>query len=244
MKKQKIKLAFIQLLALGLMLTVSSGCTYASQGVKGDGNVVKQERSVSPFNSIEVGGAFKVFLTQGDKESLVVEADENLLDIIETEVHGNTLEIKTTKDIRDSKVMNIYVTFSDLKSLDISGACNLKSENKLKLGDLEMECSGASDIMLKLTAGHMSLECSGASQMELYGMAESMDIDVSGASHFDASDFEVKVCNADVSGASHGKVFVTGELSADVSGAGSLKYKGDAVLKDHDVSGAGSLKKL
>ena len=79
--------------------------------------------------------------------------------------------------------------------------------------------------------------------MELYGMAESMDMDISGASHIDASDFEVKVCNADVSGASHGKVFVTGELSADVSGAASLKYKGDAVIKNHDVSGAGSLKK-
>lgn len=243
MEKQKINLVLTLALVLGFMLTITSGCTYASQGVKGDGNVVKQERSVSPFTGIEVGGAFKVFLTQGDKESLIVEADENLLDIIETEVHGNTLKIRTTKDIRDSKVMNLYITFSDLKSLEISGACHLTGENKFKLGDLEMDCSGASDIMLKLTAANVNLDCSGASQMELYGMAESMDIDISGASHFDASDFEVKLCNADVSGASHGKVFVTDELSADVSGAGSLKYKGDAVLKDHDVSGAGSLKK-
>ncbi len=243
MKKHKINHMLSMALALGFIFSFTYGCTYAAQGVKGDGNVVKQERAIGSFSGIEVGGAFKVFLTQGDKEHLVVEADENLLELIETEVRGNTLKITTSKDIKNSSAMNVYVTFKDLNSLDVSGACHLTSENKLKLGDLDLDCSGASDIMLKLSADKVNLDCSGASQMELYGMAESMDLDISGASQLDAADFEVKVCNADVSGASHGKVFVTGELSADVSGAGSLKYKGDAVIRDHEVSGAGSLKK-
>ncbi len=228
---------------LALVWTMTSGCTYAAHGVKGDGNVVKQERSVSPFTGIEVGGAFQVYLTQGGSESLVVEADENLLDLIETEVRNNTLMIRTKKDIRDPKALNVYVTFKELNNLDISGACQLSAEDKLKFGDMDMDCSGASQIDLKFSASKLSIDCSGASQMELYGAAENMDLDLSGASHLDASDLEVKVCNADVSGASHGKINVTGELYAEVSGAASLKYKGGAEVKDHDVSGAGSLKK-
>jgi len=243
MKKQKFNHAIRFTLVLGLLITVATSCTYAFKGIKGNGNVIKQERSVSSFAGIEVGGAFKVYLTQGEKETLVVEADENLLDVIETEVRGNTLRIKTTEDIRDSKALNIYITFKNLDDLDISGACNLTGENKFKLGDLDLECSGASDVMLKLSAEHLNLDCSGACEMDIYGSAESIDLDISGASHLDASDLEVKICNADVSGASSGKVFVTGELSAEVSGAGSLKYKGDAVIKNHDVSGAGSLRK-
>jgi hypothetical protein len=243
MKKQKINQLTSLVLVFGIFLMMLSGCTYAAQGIKGDGNVIKQERSVSPFSGIEVGGAFKVFLTQGDKESLVVEADENLLEIIETEVHGNTLKISTNKDIRGSEAMNVYITFKSLKEIDVSGACNLTGENTFKLEDLDLDCSGASDAMIKLSAASLSLDCSGASRMELYGTAESIDMDVSGASDLDALEFEVKVCNAEISGASHAKIFVTGELSAEVSGAGSLKYKGDAVIKNHDVSGAGSLKK-
>lgn len=231
-------------LALAIVFTLTSSCTYAYKGIKGDGNVVKQERSISAFTGIDVGGAFHVYITQGDSEGLIVEADENLLDVIETEVRGSTLKIRTSEDIQDSKALNIYVTFKDLKELDISGACHLTSENKLKLGDLEMDCSGASDIDLKLSAANLDLDCSGASNMDLYGSAESIEMDISGASHVDASDLEAKTCTAEVSGASHGKVFVTGELSAEVSGAGSLKYKGDAVIKQHDVSGAGSMKKI
>ncbi len=243
MKKRMINHVFSLALLLGLVWTMTSGCTYAAQGVKGDGNVVKQERSVGPFSGIEVGGAFKVFLTQGSAEALVVEADENLLQYIDTDVRGNTLTIKNTKEINNPKALNVYVTFKDLNELDISGACHLVADDKLKFDNLELECSGASEVNLKMSAEKLSLDCSGASQMELYGVAGSMDLDVSGASHLDASELEVKTCEADVSGASHAKIFVSDELSADVSGAASLKYKGDAVLKDHDVSGAGSLKK-
>lgn len=244
MKNRKLNRALSLSLVLGFIFTLTSGCSYGFNGIKGNGNVVKQDRTISSFSGIDVGGAFKVFLTQGDKEGLVVEADENLLDIIETEVRGNTLRIKTTEDIKDSKALNIYITFKDLSEIDVSGACKMSGENKFTLDDIEVDCSGASDVSMKLSAGNMDLECSGASNMDLYGTAESMDLDISGASHLDASDLEVKTCNADVSGASHGKVFVTGELSADVSGAGSLKYKGDAVIRSHDVSGAGSLKKI
>lgn len=231
-------------LTLSIVLVLNTGCSYAFQGIKGNGNVVKQERDVSSFTGIDVGGAFHVYLTQGDKEGVIVEADENLLDVIETEVRGSTLRIKTTEDIRDSKALNIYITFKDLKELDVSGACHLESEDKLKLSDLDIDCSGASDVDLKLSGSNMNLDCSGASNIDLYGSAESIVMDISGASNLDASDFEVKNCDAEVSGASHGKVFVTGELSAEVSGAGSLKYKGDAVIRNHDVSGAGSLKKM
>lgn len=244
MKKQKMKQITGLTIILTLIFTLHTSCTYAYKGVRGDGNVVKQERKISSFSGIEVGGAFKVFLTQGESESLTVEADENLMDIISTEVHGKTLKINTTKDIQDSKVLNVYITFKMIDELDVSGACQLSSENKFKLGDLNLDCSGASDVTLKMSATDIELDCSGASQVDLFGTGEFLSLDLSGASNLDASDFEVGTCDADVSGASHGKIMVRSELSAEVSGAGSLKYSGDPVIKSHEVSGAGSLKKL
>ncbi len=230
-------------ISLTFLLTLQTSCSYGFGGIKGNGNVVKQDRQIGSFSGLDVGGAFKVFLTQGDNESLVVEADENLLDIITTEVRGNTLVIKTTEDIRDYEVLNIYLTFKEMDEMEISGACRLVGENKMKFGNLDLECSGASDVELKFSAQKLSLDFSGASQVELYGSAESVELDLSGASGFDGYDLEADIYNVDVSGASHAKIYVNKELSAEVSGAASLKYKGDPVIKEHDVSGAGSMKK-
>lgn len=244
MKLSKIKTTTALSVILIALFMFNSNLTYAWKSISGNGNVIKQDREISSFTGIEVGGAFHVFLTQGDKESLTVEADENLLEIIETRVRGGVLEIETTENIRDSKALNLYITFKDLDNLDISGACQLNGENKFKLKNLELECSGASDVSIKISAGAIDMDCSGASQIDLFGTAESVNLDLSGASQLDAVELEIAKGTFDISGASHAKVFVTSELKADVSGAGSLKYKGDAKLVEHDVSGAGSIKKI
>ncbi len=243
MKNLKMNRMIMLSALLSIVLIIQTGCTFGFTGIRGNGNVVKQDRNLSPFNRLEVGGAFRVYLIQGDKEMVTVEADENLMDVIKTEVKGNTLHIRTTEDIRDSKALNLYITFKELKGMDISGACKLSAEDKLKFDDLELDISGASDFELKLIAQNLDLDFSGASDVTLYGNAESVKLDLSGASKLDASEMETGTYEADVSGASSGKIFVTGDLSADVSGAASLKYKGDPKISSFDVSGAGSMKK-
>jgi hypothetical protein len=243
MKTLKIRKIAGLAIMLTFLLTLHSGCTYAFHGIRGNGNVIKQERQISSFTSLEVGGAFKVFLTQGDKEALTVEADENLMDAIKTNVIGNTLKITTSEDISDSKALNIYLTISKLEEMEISGACKLTCESKLNLNDLDLECSGASDVELKLAANDLDLDFSGASQVDMFGSANEVSLDLSGASDLNALELEAEKYTADISGASHASIFVKSELSVDVSGAASLKYKGDPKLVQTDVSGAGSLKK-
>ncbi|MCD4737274.1 MAG: DUF2807 domain-containing protein [Bacteroidales bacterium] len=231
------------IMILSLLVLIQSGCVYGLGGIKGNGNVVKEERKVSSFDGISVGGAFKVYLTQGSGYALVVEADENLLAVISTEVSAGTLKIKTTEDIRDSEALNIYITFKELKELDISGACNLVGENKFNLDDLDMECSGASNVEMEIDATEIEMDFSGASDIELAGSATKVNLDLSGASSLDAYDLQVNKLSADISGASHAKVSVSDELSADVSGAASIKYKGEPTITNYDVSGAASIKK-
>ena len=244
MKKQKIAGVSGLTILLGLILMMQTGCTYAFKGIKGNGNVVKQERKVSDFSGFEVGGAFRVFLTQGDEEKLIIEADENLLPVIETKVKGGTLIITTNENIKDFKTLNIYLTFKKMNDMEISGACHLTGENKFSFDNLELDCSGASEVDMKLSASSLEMDISGASNIDLYGSAEKISLDISGASSLEAYELETVNCDIEASGAANARISVSNELSAEVSGASKLRYKGNPKLISHDVSGAGSMKKV
>ena len=228
-------------LLLGLITLVSAGCNYID-GIDGNGKVVKETRKVEAFDGIKIGGAFKVFISQGSTESLVVEADENLMSIIETEVRGGKLVVNTTENIRRSKKLDLYITVKTLESIDISGAVELKSEGKLELGNLSFEGSGASEIELNFTADHVDGNFSGASDIDLSGSANSCRFDLSGASELDAEDFIVKEFDLELSGAGDAEINVTDKLKARASGAANIRYLGDPKV-DSEVSGAGSVKK-
>ena len=220
--------------------TLMGGCI--PDGITGDGDVVKEDRKVSGFTSLEVSGAFSVYLTQGNSEALTVEADENLMQYIKTEVHGDRLEIYVEdKNIKKFSEMNIYLTFEELEMIDISGAVSLQSENSLKFNDLSLEGSGASELKLDMEVGMLDADFSGASEIDLTGKAKAARFDFSGASELDAYDFVIEACELDVSGAAEARIHVTGSLEVDASGAASVKYKGSPSVST-DVSGAGSVK--
>ncbi len=241
MKTKQIRTTGILVVMFLFVSIMLSGCEIY-YGERGNGNVVKENRKISSFNAIEVSGAFEIYITQGSKESLVVEADENLMDLIITEVRGGKLKIYTEKSIKKAKELNIYLTFVNIDDIDISGAVELKSENKLKFDDLKIESSGASEIELELTVNAMEIETSGASEISLRGKANIVNLSSSGASEMKALDLETATFSIDISGAGEAKVFVNERLNVDVSGAASVRYKGDPKVSS-SISGAGSVKR-
>lgn len=231
-------------LLLGFLLLAGSGLMAGCipEGVKGDGNVVKEKRDIGEFSSLKVSSAFTVYLVQGRTESLTVEADKNLMEHIKTVVKGDRLTISTSeKGISKYEELNIYLTFEELEMIDVSGAVTIIGEGPMTFNELILEGSGASEIKLELEAATLKADFSGASDIELIGSAKDVTFETSGASEIDAYDFVVEHCELDVSGASDARVHVTGNLEVEVSGAASVKYKGSPQVRS-DVSGAGSLR--
>ncbi len=228
--------AILMLASTGLM-----GSCVPLGGERGDGNVVKEERTISGFTSLEVSGAFNVYLYQGKSESLTVEADKNLMQYIKTEVKGDKLEIYTEKNIQKFTKLNIYLTFEELEMIDISGAVSITGEDMMQFDELHLDGSGASEVDLKMEVAILDADFSGASEIELSGNAKTATFDLSGASEINAYDFIISNCELEVSGASDARIHVTENLEVEVSGAASIKYKGNPRLES-DISGAGSLK--
>jgi hypothetical protein len=213
-------------------------------GEMGSGNVIREERKVSSFNGIDVSGAFDVILTQGTANSVIVEADDNLMELIRTEVHGSILVIDNKKPIYHSKSLKVFITFTELKSIDLSGAVDIESQGKLTLTDLVFSGSGASDGNLDMDVQNLKIDCSGGSKLKLSGSAKDVDVDASGAVDLFAFDFPAETYKLSISGAGKAEITVSKELSVDISGAASVRYKGNPTKNIQDISGAGSVKKV
>lgn len=242
--KNFIKAAAMTLL-LVFMVTGLQSCYFNGLNkVNGNGNVITQHRTVPSFSGLEVDGKFEIVLKQGAKEDLFIETDDNLFDYIETEVKGNTLYISTSEPIGKCKELKIIITFTELTKMDFSGASDVWSEDELHFGELEMECSGASDVDFALKAEKLNFDFSGDSEVDLKGIVKTVKLDCSGASEFNAEGLEVTDYFIDCSGASSCNIFVNGELNVELSGASSLRYAGNPSSINQEISGASSIKKL
>ncbi len=212
-------------------------------GERGNGNVVRQERKVSSFDAIEVSGAFNIILSQGSTQSVIVEADENLMKIIKTEVEGGKLVIDQKKPIQHSTSLKVFITITNLKTLELSGAVDVITEGRLTLPELRINGSGASDSKFDLDVRQLDVDCSGGSKLKFRGIATKTHMEVSGAVDLFAYDLVTENFNLEISGAGKAQIYVNKELNVDISGAGSVHYKGNPTKVIENVSGAGSIKK-
>nr|NQU90627.1 DUF2807 domain-containing protein [Bacteroidota bacterium] len=222
MNKLNYKIAIISLISI---LLIGNGSLFA-QTLKGNKKVEKQERSVDRFSGIDIGGAFNLYFTQGEAGPVVVEADENLLDNIETKVKGDVLYINSSH-IKTASKLNIYISNPVLELLKVSGAATVKSENTIRNPSLEIEASGASRVELDIEVGNLETNASGASFLRLSGLADKHSIDCSGAAEIKAADLVTRKTEAQLSGASKATVNATEEVDSESSGAGILKVIGD-----------------
>ncbi|KAF0200962.1 MAG: hypothetical protein FD170_3124 [Bacteroidetes bacterium] len=206
----------------------------------------KQDRPTGSFTGIEISSAIKVVLTQGNTEKLTLEGDDDILQRVITETRGNKLIIKLKEGTynKSSQEVTAYLTFKTLSSIELSGAVNLNGTNEMNFNDLEFECSGATKINLHLNASKLDCDFSGASNLSLEGSVQLLNIDISGASKVNASDFVVKNCNIDCSGASYIAIHVTDKLRAEGSGASKISYKGNPSIVESDMSGASKMSKM
>ena len=242
----KTKKIFSVLMLVSLFLGITSlfaSCNMIG-GTSGDGNVLKETRKVSTFDAIDVSGAFDIIIKQGAAEEVTVEADANLLPIIRTEVVGGTLKIETRKPVHHVTVMKIYVTVKDLKRIDVSGAVDIQTDGRLTVPELSIDGSGASDAKMDIAVQKLKLDCSGASKLKFSGTAVDVNMDLSGASDIFGFDLTAENYDIDISGAGNAQINVSKKLHAEISGAGSVKYKGSPTEVDQSVSGAGSIKKV
>lgn len=218
-----------QLLTLFLVLTITllltaCGTTINSnvETIRGSGNVITVERVVGNFTSIQVSMGADLVLTQGNGEALTLEADDNLMEYIQTDVQNGRLIITTPNNtsITTSQTVRVYVTFDTLQAIEIFGSSNITAEN-LNLDALTITFSGSGSTWLTGTVNEQTIN--------IWGQAT--------INNFDLTSRNVTV---DISGNGTINVNATDTLDVTVAGMGDVHYTGSPTVTEN-VSGSANI---
>ena len=194
-----------------------------------DKDDIEEEREVSGFTKVSVGGTIKSTIRVGESFRVVLKGKDTVLKDIVTKVEDGRLSVgyrkgywRGARKSRNERV-SATITLPSLEALNISGAS-------------QSSVSG-------VDASEFKVEISGASQVSISGTATDVEVEMSGASTLDAKELATQNATFNLSGASNTKISVSSKLSVVASGASNVQYVGNPqVMKN--TSGASSVSQM
>jgi hypothetical protein len=218
-----------------------------SGAVPGSGKIETENRKVTGFTGITIGYPAEIIIRQGAAESLSIEAEDNLLPQLTTEVRSGRLYIENkekrfAKRVDPSQSVKITITVKTLNEIDFPSAGTLTVES-LKGDSLKISLSGAGDIVLKkLELKSLEAHVSGAGKITASGSVTDAKVTISGLGDFNGADLTCQTADANIPGAGSITLRVEKQLNAAISGAGSVNYYGPASVSK-SISGVGDVNK-
>jgi hypothetical protein len=254
---------YLKIFFIVLFFLPSLACgAFSTNFVQGSGKIVKQSVDVNNFDRVSLEGSGNVYVEQGQTESLTIEADDNILPLLDTRVTGSELVLgmKPNQNIHPSKQIIYRLTVKDLSEISLRGSGNFYVEpaqsNNMKVsvfgsGDINMKgldadslsinLSGSGNITVgKIAVNTIDTTVNGSGDIKLDGKSDSQTLAISGSGNYRAGDLETVSANVRIPGSSDVTVWAKNSLTVTVSGSGNLSYYGSPTI-DQSVSGSGKL---
>jgi len=220
-KREEVSMKILTLVSIGLVVGLT-GCSLISTAkVKGSGIGKTEKRSVTSFDSLDVGcpGSFQV-LSQG-QESLEISGDDNIIPLITTEVKNHTLYIRSSETYAPKDKLQIVISIPDVKRFVFAGA-----------GDANLA---------NVKNDRMEIVMSGAGSVTASGETKEADITLSGAGSVDAKNLHAVNARVNSTGVGTVDIYATGQLDASAVGVGEVNYYGSPKVVNRKAVGIGSI---
>ncbi|MEK6151933.1 head GIN domain-containing protein [Flavobacteriaceae bacterium 3-367] len=235
----KTRLTYISLIVVCSLLF---SCDFETVRVSDE--VTTREVGFTDYSGLRVSNAFNAFVTFSDTEERIeVEANRNVQDRISVSKEGDLLIVRLDRNtnLRGNVTLNVYITTKNIERFEASGASNITLENALVTPDIALRLSGASGFEGEVDTERLRLRTSGASKADIFGSADHLDADLSGSSDLRDDDLVVTRLRIELSGASEAFLTVTDTIDIRASGASTLSFKGDAVIRELRLSDASEI---
>ena len=202
-----------------LVLALMGACHFP--GLRGNGEVITDSRTIGDFQTLVISGMYSVDWTAGPA-AVTVRTDRNLLPHITTTLSGTRLVIKSDTQLRPTNGIKVHLSSPNFTGAELNGAVRLSARG--------------------LRGPSFVLQANGASHLDLNGGTDELSADLNGASRLDAYGLKTLRCELSISGAGKAEVTAADSLRVAISGAGKVTYAGKPKTLSQSISGAGSVR--
>jgi hypothetical protein len=216
--------------------------------VRGSGQAVSQAREVEAFDAVAVGGPFQVVLQPAAREAVSVQADDNLLPLVQTRVRDDgarrTLHVELPRHTQIEARTPIVVTVAVVRvaALAVGGVGRIAATG-LQSPRLDVSVGGAGSIaMTALQAGELVLSIGGSGRIDAAGRAEKLRLSIGGSGAVRAEGLRTPVASVSIAGSGDAHVHAEQTLSVSIAGSGSVVYRGEPALST-SIVGSGRVRK-
>lgn len=220
-----------------------SSCLFMGPSVRGDGEVVEEVREVGKFSEVKVTSGMNVHFIQGDTSKVTVVADNNLLEIIETRVIGQTLEIKTLANIWSASSKKVVITTDNIRAIHGTAGSNIYTDGRLLVDQLSIRASAGSNFRMDLTGQEIDISVSSGANVFLEGIVGMLVVRTSSGANVKAEDFRAEVSDIKVSSGANVWITTMKELTAHASSGGNIFYYGSPEKTNTSSSSGGNISK-
>ena len=197
-------------------------CGEDTDAVRGSGELETDDRTVRGFDRVELEGAGDLIIDVGGTESLTIEAEDNLLPLLRSDVRGSTLHLDTSEPISPTRTITYTLGAAALEGVTVAGS-----------GDVDVP---------NLSCTSFEVVVAGSGRFDLGGDCEGIDVSINGSGDVDAADLAVATASIAINGSGDVLVDVSDELRVTINGSGDVVYTGDPTT-DIDINGSGDVRR-
>ena len=239
-----MKKGFCKFIGIIGIAVVCVSCNLNLTLVRGNGNLVTSEKSVSAFEKIACRGGVEVRFHASEKYRAVVTVDSNLDEYVEISTRDNVLTIGTQRgyNYKFTKfTVDVYCPV--LTGVSISGSGNFVSVDKITASTFAADISGSGRVDGTIECDNFNGKISGSGRITTTGTCGNATVSISGSGNYNGNEFEAKNATVTISGSGNVNLYVTDQLNANISGSGNITYRGEPKV-DSKVSGSGRIRKM
>jgi len=240
-KNAGFKVMAVILLILLAAATITS-CIRIT-GFKGSGDAATQERNISGVKSVSISAGMNLYIQQAGSESLRIEADDNVIPKILTEVKNGHLEIKYKPWIFGFGGINIKSPpVTDMDAIKASSGANVQS-SMINTESLKITLSSGSSGKVEIDAAKLNVDLSSGSNLTIEGTVEKQEADLSSGVKYDAYNLKSREAALNVSSGAVADIDVSERLDVNISSGATVRYIGTPQIVSN-ISSGGNLKNI
>lgn len=256
-----IKSVTSKILIVALLLSLVSCEKWNLIDIRGEGPIVSENFEFTTVEGITLEIPANVYLTQGNEQSIRVEAQQNILDNMLISNTNSVLKISFDENVSRCEDIKIYMTIENLKKINLTGSGDISSDSEFNgVDNLDIYISGSGNVNVRANATDVNMDISGSGKISLVteceslyanisgsgdinllgGTATTADFSTSGSGNIRAYTFGVEICEINISGSGDDYVNIADRLIVRITGSGNVYYLGNPLLSVN-VMGSGNV---